>query len=300
MVTLYLLSIIRNKKLKDIELVACHIIYGNRIESMKEFDIVKEFCWRLNIKLYYFSIDYLRRIELDRDFYENTTRDIRFNVYKSIIQDKKEHGVFLGHIQEDMIENIWSNISKCQHIFDLKKMSIEMDIEGINIVRPFLFTNKVKLLEISHTHNIPYLKNTTPLWSNRGKFRNRFYKETHIQYGESVDKKLIEFSDTLSNIGRILENTIFKPILSSYNEEEKTLNITRAIEAELDNISWLNIFERICHNKLKISKPSIHSINEFMKRISKLNKDNIKIQLKKNLQILVYKEDNNYFIKYII
>jgi len=51
-------------------------------------------------------------------------------------------------------------------------------IEGVNIIRPFLNIDKNKILNIAHNYCIPYLKNTTPTWSNRGKFRNKFYNET--------------------------------------------------------------------------------------------------------------------------
>jgi len=119
MVTLYLLNLLKNKF--NFELLACHIIYGNRIESNIEYDVVKEFCFSLDIKLHSFRIKYLKRNNVEREFYEEITRKIRFNFYKSF----GDCSVYLGHIKDDVIENIWTNISKNQHIFDLKKMSIK-------------------------------------------------------------------------------------------------------------------------------------------------------------------------------
>ena len=307
MVTLFLLhNLTQNKKIKN-KVVACHIVYGNRTESNYEFNFIKYYCSKLNIKLYYYNIEYLTRKNIDRDFYEKMTRDIRFNLYKSVskyVNNPNNFSVYLGHIKDDVVENIWSNFSKGQHLFDLKKMKISSIQEGVKIIRPFLNICKSTIYEIAHHCYIPYLKNTTPGWSNRGKFRNRFYQETHIQYGTSVDEKIIQVADTLSTVGNILDNLIYKPIYKSYNHTEKTIDVSRAIEAGLDVNGWLNVFENVCHNFLQISKPSIHSVKQFVERLGKNNftiqKKEMKFQLKSNLQIILYKINDNYFIKFFI
>jgi tRNA(Ile)-lysidine synthetase-like protein len=304
MVTLFLLNnLVINKKIEN-NVVACHIVYGNRTESYNEFNFIKYYCSKLNVKLYYYNIEYLTRKNIDRDFYEKMTRDIRFNLYKSVSKylNADNFSVYLGHIKDDVVENIWSNFSKGQHLFDLKKMKISSNQEGIEIIRPFLNINKSIILQIAHDCYIPYLKNTTPSWSNRGKFRNRFYQETHIQYGDSVDEKIIQVADTLSTVGNILDNLIYKPIYKSYNHTDKSIDISRAIEAGLDVNGWLNIIEHICHIFLQISKPSIHSVKQFVERLVKNNftiqKKEMKFQLKSNLQIVLYKISDSYFIKF--
>jgi tRNA(Ile)-lysidine synthetase-like protein len=306
MVTLFLLNnLVLNKKIEN-NVVACHIVYGNRTESYNEFNFIKYYCSKLNVKLYYYNIEYLTRRNIERDFYEKITRDIRFNLYKSVSKylNTDNFSVYLGHIKDDVVENIWSNFSKGQHLFDLKKMKVFTIQDGVKINRPFLNISKSIIIQIAHDCYIPYLKNTTPIWSNRGKFRNRFYQETHIQYGTSVDEKIIQVADTLSTVGNIIDNLIYKPIYKSYNNIEKTIDVSRAIEAGLDVNGWLNIMEHICHNFLQISKPSIHSVKQFVERLGKNNftiqKKEMKFQLKSNLQIILYKINDNYFIKFFI
>jgi len=301
MVTLFQMYLLKKNNKINNEIIACHIIYGNRSESLLEFDIIKEYCNRLNIQLFYYIIKYIKSFEIEREFYEKITRDIRFNVYKSICNEN--YSVYLGHIKEDVIENIWSNFSRGQHIFDLKKMSISSIQEGVNIIRPFLNINKSIILNIAYKFSIPFLKNTTPEWSNRGKFRNRFYNETHIQFGNTVDDKIITVADTLSNVGNILNNLVYKPIINSF--DNNIINVSRAIEAELDTSGWLYIFETICHNNLHITKPSSHAINQFIERLQKYKIDKsinnqIKIQLKNNLQIIIYKKELEHYIKFVI
>ena len=326
-VTLYLLKkMVRNKN-SNIKLVALHLIYGNRKESMDEFYFIQQYCKMLDVELYYYKIEYLKRGEIEREFYEEMTRIIRFSLYKLVpslykhkpslynCNDVNEGGndvneggndankgaistvgVYLGHIKDDVIENIWTNIAKNQNIYNLQKMEIESVIDSVNIVRPFLQVSKEDIYEMSLTYKIPYLKNTTPEWSNRGKFRNRFYKETHEQFGCNVDDRLIELSNTLHKTGTMIYNLVYKPVINSFNPCTSTINITRAIEAELDITGWQYIFEHICHHCLHITKPSIHSIKQFIERIQKFKDKRIKIQMKMNLQVEMDAEHVLFFI----
>ena len=71
--------------------------------------------------------------------------------------------IILGHIREDVIENIWTNFAKGRDIFKLHKMDKISYIEGINICRPFLDIEKKDIYQFAKIFSIPYLKNTTPI-----------------------------------------------------------------------------------------------------------------------------------------
>jgi tRNA(Ile)-lysidine synthetase-like protein len=277
-------------------LYAIHIIYNNRKESELEFNFVSNFCKRIGITLYYYRVEWLKREYTERDFYEKITRQIRFSVYKAICEIITNSIVLLGHIKEDVVENIWTNISKCQSISNLKKM---LDVDNqldVNIGRPLLNVSKNDIYLYSKIFDIPYLKNTTPSWSNRGKFRERFYDETHLQFGESVDDRIIQFSSILEKQSNVLEKLIYKYIMTSYNKDDKSFDITRAVDSELDIDGWSVLFERICHNYIFCKKPSIHSIKNFVDRLNtiirkKTNINLFKIQLGKNLVINIKNEN---------
>ena len=278
--------------------IAVHIIYGNREVSMEEFHFISKYCHLLEVPLNYYKIEWLKRNKVDREFYESMTRDIRFNVYKSIeIQDMS---VILGHIRDDVIENIWTNISKCQHINHLKKMEYSEIQQGVRIVRPFLNIHKHFIYVLSKDMAIPYLKNTTPNWSNRGKFRDRFYNEIQCQFGKSVDDKIICFAECLQTQNKILKKLLYEPIYNSYNNN--SINITPAIIGGIDKGSWIIIFEHICHNILGCSKPSSKAVDQFICRLYHSIEKNIlksQIVLKSNLKILLENMNNNWFIHFI-
>jgi tRNA(Ile)-lysidine synthetase-like protein len=295
-------SILKNLK---IPFVAVHIVYGNRDESSQECDFISEYCRKLNITLYIYRIQHLKRSTSEREFYEEMTRNIRFNVYKAVGEIlgpkvKEEPLVLLGHIQEDVIENIWSNLAKCQHLHNLKKMKIQEVIDGVNIIRPFLNITKDLIYKESTNLGIPYLKNTTPSWSNRGKFRERFLNEVYTQFGKSVDTKMLELSNKLEKQNSILENILYKPIFDSYNPIDNSFDITSAITANISENEWSYIFEKIfykiIHNEFLSEsksvrlKPSIHAILDFTQRLKKSK--TFTMSLKKGILVKIIEKNN--------
>ena len=57
----------------------------------------------INVKLYVYEILDYKRIDNPRQEYEKTTRDIRFTLYKQLMNGY-EGGVVLGHIRDDISE----------------------------------------------------------------------------------------------------------------------------------------------------------------------------------------------------
>jgi tRNA(Ile)-lysidine synthetase-like protein len=271
---------------------AVHINYGNRDVAAEECNFIINYCKKLDVKLYIYNIEKIKRNNVSREFYESMTRFIRFSVYEYF----ESSIIYLGHILDDVIENIWTNIANCKHIDNLKKMSVYDTQMGVLLKRPFLNVDKKDIYKLSNVMKIPYLKNTTPVWSNRGKFRESFYQSTHLQFGDSVDKKIIEFADIVEKQSQIIETALYKPILDSYDKTAKDMNITQAIQSDLDFSGWNIIFERLCHNKLGISKPSKSSIEQLISRLKFMDEKNImkiKVVMKTDLTITITKVIHN-------
>jgi tRNA(Ile)-lysidine synthetase-like protein len=270
--------------------IACHVVYGNRDESEEELEVVQEACASLGVPLYIYRIEHIRRVNIDRAFYEEMTRKIRFAVYKAFGLP-----VLLGHIRDDTVENVWTNFARGQHLFDLKKMHRRDVQDGVEIHRPFLDVPKERVFEIAHTFGIPYLKNTTPTWCNRGKFRNTFYAQIQEQYGNGVDKKVLEVADTFQRAGTMIDRLLYKPIFDSF--KDGTVCITRAVELTLTPDEWSRIFEYVCHIHLKIPKPSIHSIKQF---VSRIRTQSVYIPMSKYLRVRVFMCENEWYMECMI
>jgi tRNA(Ile)-lysidine synthetase-like protein len=247
---------------------AVHIVYGNRAQSEDEYRFLVTFCQRLGVPLWAYRVKWLRRGEVDRQFYEDMTRDLRFMAYKAVGQMLcVEPRVLLGHIKDDVVENIWTNIAHCHHLGNLKKMESEEVQQGVRIQRPFLEAEKTDIYAVSAQWAIPFLKNTTPSWSNRGKFREHFHAATMEQFGPGIDTKLIEFAEAMRAQSVLLNKLLYDPIYESFTDN--TVDITTAVKARLDAAAWLTIFEHLCHTRLGVGRPSIKCVRDFSERLGR-------------------------------
>ena len=295
--SMVMLSLLKYNK---VDVSAVHIIYGNRKESEHEYRLLAEFCARLEVPLFVYRIKWLRRGEVDRQFYEDMTRDLRFATYHAAADaiNSPEPCVMMGHIKDDVIENIWTNIAHCHHLGNLKKMEAEEIQLGVRIMRPLLTVDKADIYQVSEEIGIPYFKNTTPSWSNRGKFREHFHKATVAQYGAGIDMKVIEFAEAIQTQNKLLNMLLYDPIYNSF--ENNKVNITTAVKANLDANSWLGIFEHICHKYLGSARPSIKCVRDFTIRLYK-TWDHLNVEMGKGLKVKVIKtKDTQYIMEFII
>jgi tRNA(Ile)-lysidine synthase TilS/MesJ len=298
---------LRILKRNGADVTALHIVYGNRPESEDELRVIAEFCRRLEVKLAVYRIPWLRRAFIEREFYEEMTRQLRFWAYQCIAESMQEeriaaHGavegwggeaaqqqtvpVLLGHIQDDVVENIWTNIVMNTHLGDLKKMQAEEVQMGVYIARPFLQMEKRAIYAAAKLLAVPYLKNTTPSWSNRGKFREHFHAATVAQFGAGVDARLIAFAEAMQRQSALVQRFVYEPVYKSWIEG--TVNITTAVEAELDAAGWTEIFEHLCHRKLDVSRPSAAAVREFCRRLQRGAAMGWKMHLSGKLMVRVW------------
>ena len=303
-------------KYNKVDVCAVHIVYGNRKESEHEYRLLAEFCNKLQVPLFVYRIKWLRRGEVDRQFYEDMTRDLRFATYHAAAEviNSPEPCVMMGHIKDDVVENVWTNIAHCHHLGNLKKMETEEVQLGVRIMRPLLTIDKSDIYRVSEEIGIPYFKNTTPSWSNRGKFREHFHKAIITQFGPSVDEKIIEFAEAIQTQNKLLNMLLYDPIYQSYKDNK--VDITTAVKANLDANSWLGIFENICHKYLGLARPSIKSVRDFCSRLYKWSpiqegwsapcfagrsRDKLNVEMGKGLKVQVIQtREGKYIMEFIL
>ncbi len=171
MVCLYLASHMKELH-PNIKVKAVSINYANRTEQSLEIDMVNKMCEMWKIPHYVRTISEIKRTrDSDREFYEQITRDIRFDTYIKV-RDTTCSPVILGHNQDDCLENVFSNIKKQKNynnLFGMEEYTLERDVR---ILRPLLNVSKAEIINFANEYNIPYTYDSTPDWSERGKLRD--------------------------------------------------------------------------------------------------------------------------------
>ncbi len=187
------------------ETKALMIDYCNRQEHDEEVILVSWFCQQLGVELYVRSIKELKR-ERDgtREFYETVTRNIRFNSYKFL-----KLPVILGHNKDDCFENCITNIMTLRSKDNLFGMLPISDQYGVSIRRPVLDIPKSRIVMLCNRFNIPYLLDSTPKWSRRGRIRDIVVPALN-EFDDNLIPRIMQFcketSESIQDYQTLLEN----------------------------------------------------------------------------------------------
>jgi tRNA(Ile)-lysidine synthetase-like protein len=185
------------------EIEAITIDYANRQEQKIEIFMVNEWCKKLGIKHYVREIKEIHRTrDGDRDIYEEVTRKIRFDMYK-----ERNGIVLIGHNKDDSLENVMNNIKKRQSYYNLYGMTSRMEEKDVTIVRPILKIWKRDILQFAKTYHIPFVYDSTPAWSERGKMRDILIPQMR-SFSEEMVEGLFDMVDNYREIYKIYETMI--------------------------------------------------------------------------------------------
>ena len=245
-----------------------------------------------------------------RDLYESYTKDIRYKSYEyaAKLSNYDNINVIMGHNKDDCFENIITNIvdkSKYENLNGMEQMSV---INNLIFCRPILNVPKSEIYNYALKNNLPFLCDSTPKWSRRGKIRD-IIRPTLIGWEAESLNGFYTLADTmreLSNINQIVVNSYVQK-LANYdmtNNKLKPLdkiktNNMQYMKIKLSELINTKIFWMTFFNKLKIYC-SQRSIDELVNRLNKFKSgfDNMFLnelelqQICKNCRIIFFKTDN--------
>jgi tRNA(Ile)-lysidine synthetase-like protein len=200
----------------DENITAVHINYDNRPQCVDEVMFLKQWCAHLGITLHVRTIKEIHRkpcMEYElRDLYETYTRDVRYQSYKSLVEcdycdDSDDIQVILGHNQDDCLENIMTNIAQKNKYDNLRGMSVVSEQDNITFIRPLLNVSKDDIIAFAHSNNIPYLPNSTPVWSQRGQIRNSIVPCLD-KWDARFVPSMFELSDKMTGLYQLLNASV--------------------------------------------------------------------------------------------
>ena len=255
-------------------IIAIHINYNNSETSNDELDFINYYCNYLNVKLLSRTIDEIKRKQCLnnglRDLYEDITKKIRFDMYK--LSNAKY--ILLGHNKDDCFENIITNISNKANYDNLLGMSTLSYIDNISIWRPMLDIKKSEIIAYANNNNIPYLGDSTPKWSMRGKIRDNVRP---VLDNLNIINSFFSLSDYLSET-----NIIISVIVDSL-----------VSKLEYDNIGYRGVYTKseikmikmISISKMFFKKLNIKVSHKALKDFSHIGKR--KFIINKNYMVII-------------
>ena len=289
MVFLYL-CFLYEKNNKDFNFYAVHMNWNQREESTREAEFLIQYLIRMGVPYIYKNIHHMDRTE-NREKFEEEGKEIRFNLYKEALYKWNADCVFLGHHNGDIIENVFTNMLHGKHVMDMGKMKIISTINKVPIIRPFLTIDKEDIYEVAKKELIPFFKNTTPLWSNRGFIRTNVFPQLDKQFGQTYKVGLNTIAKKTREIGDMVEKCLVQPYLNKIEYLYKdTIEIKMPLE-EYPMIFYEIVFEKLLY-KMNMKKCSHKSLEGWYHHVFKNKKSNT-YTLTKNISITT---DKNQFI----
>jgi tRNA(Ile)-lysidine synthetase-like protein len=256
--------------------ICIHINYNNREASQKESEFLLKWLQLNNIEYIFENIQHLKRGSIKRNYYEEQTKNIRFDLYKKILNHylESKNTVILGHHKDDVIENVFNNVCRGRNILELPVMAMENVINGVIIARPIINLFKKEVFDFAHENNIPYFKNTTPDWCMRGIFRYQTFPLLCKSY-VNLPNNLLKIGEQSNQWNTIIQEKILNPFLEKveYLNHSFIINVT---EYENMPFSFWNVVLAKLYHSYNRSCPSSKSIHNFINYI-KININNNKL-----------------------
>jgi tRNA(Ile)-lysidine synthetase-like protein len=271
-VSLFLLQYFNNNN----NIIAVHINYNNRPECNNELEFVKTYCNLLNIKLIYRTIDEINRPDCHnnglRDTYETLTRNIRYDMYKQICNMFETKSIIMmGHNKDDCFENILTNINLKKNYNNLIGMNRLSCVDDITFWRPLLDIDKKSIINYAINAQIPFLEDSTPKWSSRGKIRD-IVRPALEHYDNNIVSSFFEINNIMKNNNDMIDIYVIPNILAKFiYDKHKIEGYFRCEEIIVNTTIWSKIFEEEpFYLFLDNSKITYKSINELIKTLNNI------------------------------
>jgi len=273
----------------NINWVCVHINYKNREEADDEATFIANFCYKHNIKLYVREINEINRNKCMlsdinmREIYEDYTRKIRFNTYKAVYDNYNYNYpvVILGHNKDDAFENILTNITYNCKYKNLKGMEEHSICDNITFLRPLLNVPKNDIYEFAHKHNIPYVKNSTPEWSQRGKIRNNIVPVLD-NWDKRVVPGLFNLSENIQDMYSIMESNV-NIIINKF----RLNSCNNSYEIDLSHNEYINYLHKLIWKEIIYKLFNCYPSNKSL--IALIERLNLWLKQKKHTTIVINK-----------
>jgi tRNA(Ile)-lysidine synthase TilS/MesJ len=195
--------------------------------------------------------------------------------------------VILGHNLDDCFENCITNIMTQRSKDNLYGMKPMSELMGVSLRRPVLSIPKSSIVEMCNKFNIPFLLDSTPKWSRRGKIRDIIVPALK-QFDGNLIPRMMEFcqesSQSLQDYQALLENYPIQVLNKQY-----ILDLSNQFNTNVR--FWQGIINRIT-GMANIKKIRISTIESMIKSIEKElnnhhNKNEIKVSLSVELKAFI-------------
>jgi len=181
-----------------------HVNYHMREESDHEACLLNAFCLQKDIIIHKHDAYYPHA----KGNFQAWARNVRYDFFRSVVEEKKLDFVLTGHQQDDVIETyMMQKTSKREaEFFGIKD---DITLNGLRVMRPLLAYTKQELIDFCKKNNTPFAIDKSNLESKytRNYFRNKVLNAmtdrqrseilSEIDLHNNVEQKLSNYVSSL-------------------------------------------------------------------------------------------------------
>ena len=236
---------------KGYNLVAAHVNYLTRETSLRDENIVRNYCLKRNIE---FRLKQFKVSKVEN--FQNDARNFRYEFFKDLVEEYQAKGVATGHHFNDDLETYVFQKERKMYS-DVIGMAENTVIKGVNIWRPLLKYSKEDILEYCESYGIDYGidESNLQLDYSRNKIRDKIKKMNKVDYEELVSSM---------NKEKKIWNEFSKEMFESVNSWENLVPLkTYAKLVKSKRFLYLRSW-------LEINNVDVHEFSsEFLKEIDR-------------------------------
>jgi len=136
---------------EKLNIIAAHVNYRKRDESVFEQKSLEDFCDKNHLKLY--VLDLLKK--KPEGNFQDWARRVRYEFFKNVAEKEHADAVLVAHQQDDVIETYLMQKNRGNFVKNYG-ISAKNEVFGVKIVRPLLGYSKKFLEEYDKANNIPF------------------------------------------------------------------------------------------------------------------------------------------------
>lgn len=265
---------IKLSKTYKIKIVVAHVNHNRRIESLKEKEYIINYCNELGIKCY--TIDF--NFALDANF-QAVAHEARYEFFNDVVEKEKADYLVLAHHANDNAETVlmrlirgsslagYAGIRPCYQAYTKNNYEYK-------IIRPLINLTKDDINDYQKEYNVTYFLDSSNTHDDyeRNRIRHNVIPEL-LKENPDFYNKINEFSDTIREASKIINEIRDKYILDNVKKDEDMILFTKSSFLELNNY----MRQEVLFELLKPFGLSKALINELLNVISsdKANYNNV-------------------------
>lgn len=209
-----------NQEKFDIEVVAIHVDHGIRENSYIDADFVRDKAREFGVRYYKFRVDAPKVAKEKGLSIETAAREVRYGVFKSLVQKGVVDKIALAHHVSDQAETILMHIFRGAGTSGARGMSPISD--GV-YVRPLLNTTKDEIIDYLNENHLDYVDDETNIDTsyNRNFVRHVIMKDIKSRW-PNAEQAIVNFAKAVKEDDDYIQRQVYADAIM---QEEKLVKI---------------------------------------------------------------------------